>query len=313
MSYENDTPGLAERYRPAKLADIAGQSSVVASLRGFLKNPTSCAMLFSGDPGLGKTSAAVAIAIELGMDIKYGECAGFHHCTTGRMKAEDVQELAVKLAHTHLFGSSWTVAIFDEADSMSAAAELEFRGLLEHLPPRTLCIFTTNEAGKLTPQFVQRCLHFRFASANTREGKEAAQGIINRIWAQERPGESVPTIFDLGIMPGCLKGYREYVQAAAIRLMNPEPFTPAPIRESIMDYAQRSTIPEPTAKRSPARVAAGRFTEPEQAAPQTPVEIVRAYEAKGFNASKELRDKYNGLTRADRHAAQDELAELQVA
>lgn len=106
--------------------------------------------------------------------------------------------------------------------------------------------------------------------------------------------------------------------------IRPDPTDPAgcgsdaaPIRESIMDYAQRSTMPEPTAKRSPARVAAGRFTEPaqaaEQAAPQTPVEIVRAYEAKGFNASKELRDKYNGLTRADRHAAQDELAELQVA
>ncbi|MDD5162964.1 MAG: replication factor C small subunit [Candidatus ainarchaeum sp.] len=54
-----------EKYRPAKLADVIGQKEIIRRLESYVKQANVPNLLFSGPAGVGKTSAAVALAKEL--------------------------------------------------------------------------------------------------------------------------------------------------------------------------------------------------------------------------------------------------------
>ncbi len=60
---------LIEKYRPKKLDDIIGQDDIIKRLKVYVKNKNLPNLLFSGAPGSGKTTAAIAMhrkAAEIG-------------------------------------------------------------------------------------------------------------------------------------------------------------------------------------------------------------------------------------------------------
>ena len=60
---------LTEKHRPRSLSELVGQDEILLQLRDYLDDPVSTAMIFSGPTGTGKTSAAKALAAELGCDL----------------------------------------------------------------------------------------------------------------------------------------------------------------------------------------------------------------------------------------------------
>ncbi len=63
--------GWAEKYRPATLDDVVGNPAAVSDLRKWANawvrgRPDRKAVILQGDPGIGKTSAALALAREMG-------------------------------------------------------------------------------------------------------------------------------------------------------------------------------------------------------------------------------------------------------
>ncbi|MDD1666918.1 MAG: AAA family ATPase, partial [Methanomicrobiales archaeon] len=60
---ENHTIWI-EKYRPAKLADMVGQEEIVERLQSYVKSGSMPHLLFTGSAGVGKTTAAVALAKE---------------------------------------------------------------------------------------------------------------------------------------------------------------------------------------------------------------------------------------------------------
>jgi hypothetical protein len=70
---------ITEKYRPKNLAALRGHARIVAMLKSFTKNPCSKAFLFSGPAGTGKTSAAYAIAGELGCDFSASREMSFEY------------------------------------------------------------------------------------------------------------------------------------------------------------------------------------------------------------------------------------------
>ena len=63
--------GWTEKYRPATLDEVVGNPAAVAELRkwanGWMRGrPDRKAVILQGDPGSGKTSAALALANEMG-------------------------------------------------------------------------------------------------------------------------------------------------------------------------------------------------------------------------------------------------------
>lgn len=65
MSQETDT--LINRYRPAKFNDVIGQDAAVRSLEKVIKGKISKAFVFAGDAGVGKTTLAMIVAAQFGV------------------------------------------------------------------------------------------------------------------------------------------------------------------------------------------------------------------------------------------------------
>ncbi len=176
---------LTERYRPRCLDELRGQPEAVAFLRQFVEAPYPVALLFSGETGTGKTSAAVALAGELGCDVDRDGFGGVHQIASGEQNAEAVKATYDLMWQTPMFGSGWKVIILNEADRMSPAAETIWMDRLEALPPRTVVVFTTNYPEKLSRRLRDRCIELPFTSSAEDLGGEARE-LIRMIWRAER-------------------------------------------------------------------------------------------------------------------------------
>ncbi|MCK6470864.1 MAG: AAA family ATPase [Planctomycetes bacterium] len=175
---------LAEKYRPIRLQSIFGQPQIVRHLKGFAAAPFPAAYLFSGETGTGKTSAALALAAELGCDMDQKEFGGVQVIASGEQSAEAVRECSERMWLSPMCGSGWKVFILNEAERMHLQAETIWLDRLENIPPRTVIVFTTNHAEKLSQRFRDRCVHLPFES-DARRLQESVRVFLQRIWKAE--------------------------------------------------------------------------------------------------------------------------------
>ena len=206
---------LTDKYRPQRLADLRGQAGVVRGLAGFVRRPASSAFIFDGTPGTGKTSAALALARELGVDVDKREWGGLHEVASGELTAETVRELfGTTLRYTSWHGSGWKVVVCNEADNMSDKAAFLFLDVLEHLPAKVVVIFTTNAIDKLPRRLRERCECHTFASRVSPEAEAEAQALIDHVWTMELGHNHSPRLADLtGWKEGGAVSFRGVVRA----------------------------------------------------------------------------------------------------
>jgi hypothetical protein len=159
----------------------------------------SATMIFAGPSGVGKTAAALAIAADLECDPDWG---GISEIASGMQNGQAVDNLLRSLRLRPLAGSGWKVAIVNEADRMTVQAEAVWLDGLEHLPAKTVVIFTTNNLGKLSQRFVRRCevYHFDGSSAAFRAAMEK---LVRQVWKNET-GKVIGALPEgLGQFEGC--------------------------------------------------------------------------------------------------------------
>ena len=180
------TGPLTEKYRPRKLDGLWGQVEVVRALRAFMAEPFPTAFVFEGETGTGKTSAAIALAAELGCDLSQNppEFGGLHVIASGEQTADTIRDIHNQMWRCPFSGSGWKVLIVNEADRMSVAAETIWLDRLESLPPKTVIIFTTNFPEKLSQRFRDRCTRLAFES-DAQKLSDAARNLVKAIWQQE--------------------------------------------------------------------------------------------------------------------------------
>jgi replication factor C small subunit len=53
-----------EKYRPKSLSDVVGQTEIVERLQAYVRSKSMPHLLFSGRPGTGKTTCAIALVRE---------------------------------------------------------------------------------------------------------------------------------------------------------------------------------------------------------------------------------------------------------
>jgi replication-associated recombination protein RarA len=179
-----DATSLSEKYRPRRLDQLWGQDEAVAILRRFCGHPCPRAFLFGGPTGTGKSSAALALAAEIGCDVAHEEMGGVFVISSGEQTADAVRSTMKRMWLTTLCGSGWKVLIINEADRMHLAAETIWLDALEHLPPRTIVIFTTNEPARLSRRMRDRCEEIAFEGRAEILGP-CAQAFASAVWRAE--------------------------------------------------------------------------------------------------------------------------------
>ncbi|MDO5844714.1 MAG: replication factor C large subunit [Methanocorpusculum sp.] len=109
----------AEKYRPQHLSDILGNAAAVKQMNEWARNWTneSRPLLLTGKPGIGKTSAALALARDYNWEVLE------LNASDARTKTI-IERVAGNSAQTaSLFGSDKKLIIIDEADNLEGNAD----------------------------------------------------------------------------------------------------------------------------------------------------------------------------------------------
>jgi replication-associated recombination protein RarA len=183
---------LTEKYRPGRLSDLAGQAEAVAVLSAFAADPYPAAFIFSGDTGCGKTSAAWALAGELGcgIDINPPEFGGVWSLPSGEHTPQALQDLWPQLS-TIPFQSSrgMKMLIVNEVERLTGKVEQLWLDKLEDIPANTVIVFTTNALDSLPARFVDRCIGGVLEFADSADDLlTPARTLAASIWKQETGG-----------------------------------------------------------------------------------------------------------------------------
>lgn len=151
---------LSEVYRPKTLGDVAGQSHIIKLLKGFVENKDVPHMLFSGIPGVGKTTVAKALVRDL-----YGSDWRNYFI---EMNASDDNSISVmrekvkRYAQTRVIGQDFKVIFLDESDHLSLASQAALRRIIESNSEKCRFILSCNYPNRIIDPIKDRCTLFRF-------------------------------------------------------------------------------------------------------------------------------------------------------
>ena len=168
-----------EKYRPQTLDDIHGQEAIVERLQSYIAQDDVPHLLFSGPAGIGKTTAATAIAREI-----YGEDnwrGNFLELNASDQRGIDVVRDRIKGFARSSFGGDFRIVFLDEADSLTDEAQAALRRTMEQFSDNTRFILSCNYSSKIIDPIQSRCAVFRFSPLSD----EAVSGMVREIAAAE--------------------------------------------------------------------------------------------------------------------------------
>lgn len=145
MIYDADEFLWSEKYRPQKLNDCIIPEETKTQLREFIEKKEIPNFLFSGGPGIGKTTVAKALAQELGADVLFINASMENGIDVLRTKIQG-------FASTVSFSGGPKIVILDEADYANPQSfQPALRGFIEEFSQNCRFILTCNYKNRIIP------------------------------------------------------------------------------------------------------------------------------------------------------------------
>ena len=159
----NNIPLLSEMLRPHCLSELNVEQGIINSLQNMASKGSILNLLFYGQPGIGKTSAARILFKEMGAEV-YEINGSFNNGDKTMVKAIESFAWSMSL----LNGPK--ICFIDEADFMSKEAQASLRYLIERVSSNTRFLLTANDINRLSPALRSRChpICFDVRPADTR-------------------------------------------------------------------------------------------------------------------------------------------------
>lgn len=187
-----DTRPWVEKYRPKNAEELIGNKGVIEQLEAFLKEkPDKKAVLLSGSPGVGKTTAAHAICEKIGAGVLEFNASDLR---SKKMLTETISKVINNLTVDKDLLVQKRVLIMDEVDGMTSdrGGLAELVSIIKKSKMPIICICNDKTHVKMRT-LANHCLdlHFRKLDGRTilpkikeileKEGKGLPDGIINEI------------------------------------------------------------------------------------------------------------------------------------
>jgi replication-associated recombination protein RarA len=176
---------LHEKYRPRCLRDIVGQPGVATRLAAFAASPRPDILIFEGETGTGKTTAAIVLSEMFG-------CQDWFGSSVYKLNGADLTvELAREYFDPHKtpfrykLGEKWHVLRIEELEWVSPQCQRYLKEAMEEAQRRWRCIViaTSNDASKLEKALRHRFKPFIFSAGP--EFAKACQARLEWVWEQE--------------------------------------------------------------------------------------------------------------------------------
>jgi len=199
---------LAEKYRPRRIENFIGLEKQRKVLSAFAKRPVSCAWIFVGGSGLGKTTMAQALAEEMQAEV--------HLIPSQKCNVQAIEDVRRMCQYAPMFGKNWHFVLADEIDSASTAAQLQLLSKLDSTDPapNTVWVFTSNDVERLEKRFLSRCRVLEFSNYGLR-GDLAS--FLAEVWKAETGKEG--TLDWTRIAKDANSNVREALQHLEIELL----------------------------------------------------------------------------------------------
>ena len=163
-----------EKYRPARVDGyVFRDEHQKAQVQRWIKEGTIPHLLFSGNAGIGKTTLAKILLIELGVN-------DFDVLEINASRENDVDTVRTKIINFVQmipFGA-FKVVMLDEADYLSPNAQAALRGVMETYATTSRFILTCNYPNRIIPALHSRCQGFHVEKVDQLEVFKRVETIL---------------------------------------------------------------------------------------------------------------------------------------
>ncbi|PGH21321.1 hypothetical protein AJ80_03372 [Polytolypa hystricis UAMH7299] len=255
---EDNLPWV-EKYRPNTLDDVAGHQDILSTINRFIETNRLPHLLLYGPPGTGKTSTILALARriyglknmrQMVLELNASDDRGIDVVREQIKTFASTKQIFSIAPSTTSSGNSlgaFKLIILDEADAMTATAQMALRRIMEKYTANTRFCIIANYTHKLSPALLSRCTRFRFSPLKEADIRSLVDIVIEKEGVRIQP-DAIESLVRLskGDMRRALNVLQAcHASSIPLPLRDAPKDTPLPPRETITEETIYTCIAAP--------------------------------------------------------------------